>query len=326
MRGLGIAAFVLLVLVLSAGGAFLWAEHLYTADGPLPETRAVVVPHGGLDTLAPALRQAGVIADERAFRIAAEVTRRAGPLHAAEFEFPAHASLEAVLAVLRTGRPVEHRLTIPEGLTAAQIAELLEHANALTGEPVVPPEGAMLPETYAYEYGTARTAIVARAEAAMQRVLAEAWGARAPGLPLARPQDALILASIVERETGKPEERPMVAAVFLNRLRLGMPLQSDPTVAYGASGGMGRLDRPLSRADLERDDPYNTYRLRGLPAGPICTPGLASIRAVLQPAQTDALYFVADGTGGHAFARTLAEHEQNVARYRSLGAEPVVVK
>ena len=321
MRRVLYAVAVLSVLGLLAGGGALWAWQRYTASGPLADTRNLVIPRGGLAVVAPALRQAGVIADERDFRVAAELTRGQGPLHAAELAFPAGASLRDVLMVLRTGHPVQHHLTIPEGLTAAQIAELLDHAEALTGDPVVPQEGELLPETYDYEYGTARAALAARAHAAMRRALEEAWVARTPGLPLASSFEALVLASIVERETAKPEERPLVAAVFLNRLRLGMPLQSDPTVVYAASGGFGRLDRPISRADLDRDDPYNTYRVRGLPPGPICTPGLAAIKAVTRPATTDALYFVADGTGGHVFARTLAEHEQNVERYRALSAE-----
>jgi UPF0755 protein len=321
MRRVLYAVLVLVVLALLAGGGFLWADYRYNQPGPLADARNVVIPHGGLDTVAPVLAKAGVIDSERDFRIAAELTRGEGPIHAAELAFPAGASLHQVLAVLRTGKPVQHHLTIPEGLTAAQIAEILDHAEALTGDPVVPQEGEMLPQTYSYEFGTTREAILTRAHAAMRRTVQEEWANRAPNLPLASPHDLLVLASIVERETGKPEERPMVAAVFENRLRLGMPLQSDPTVAYGASGGLGKLDRAITRADLERADPYNTYRIPGLPPGPICSPGMAAIKAVAQPAPSDALYFVADGTGGHAFARTLAEHEVNVAHYRSLSAE-----
>ncbi len=178
----------------------------------------------------------------------------------------------------------------------------------------------MLPETYIYEYGASRESLLDRAHVALERALREEWAARAPDLPLASAQEALILASIVERETARTDERPHIAAVFLNRLRLGMKLQSDPTVIYGASGGTGSLDRPLSRADLDRDDPFNTYRIRGLPPSPICNPGLASLHAVLEPALSDDLYFVADGSGGHAFSRTLEEHGRNVARWRAVGA------
>lgn len=322
MRRVLLAAVVLLfVIALAGGGGFLYARHIYRAPGPLGTASDVVIPHGGLDEVAVTLARAGVIAQPLAFRIAAVATSRAGPLHAAELAFPAHASLAAVLAILRSGRPVQHLLTIPEGLTAAQIAALFANAPGLVGPATVPPEGAVLPDTYAYEWGMDRAALLARAEAAMRAGLAREWAARAPGLPIATPAEAVILASIVERETAKPEERPMVASVFLNRLRQGMKLQSDPTVAYAAAGGLGPLDHALTRADLDYPDPYNTYVIDGLPPSPICAPGIASLHAVLHPAATDALYFVADGTGGHVFARTLAGQARNVARYRALTAK-----
>lgn len=232
--------------------------------------------------------------------------------------FPAHASVEQVLAVLRTARPVEHHLTIVEGLTAKQISGVLSHADAMTGAVPAIPEGSVLPQTYDYEYGAERSRVLGRAEAAMAKALAAAWADRAPGLPLATAQDALILASIVERETAKPQERPHVAAVYLNRLRLGMRLQADPTVVYAASDGTGLLDHGLTRSELDRDGPYNTYRVNGLPPSPICSPGLDSIRAVLHPADSDDLYFVADGTGGHVFSRNYQAHGAAVARWRAL--------
>lgn len=314
LRRIGAALFLLAVL---AGGAGWYALQVWRAPGPLAAPAQVVIPRGGTEAIATALLQAGVIADARAFAAAAWATRGQGPLRAAEFAFPAGASLEQVLAVLRTARPVQRRLTIPEGLTARQVAALLRAAEGMTGEVPVPDEGAALPETYAYQWGDDRAALLRRAEAAMTQALAAAWAERAEGLPLASPREALVLASIVERETGLPEERPRVAAVFLNRLRRGMPLQSDPTVAYAAAGG-GTLDRPLTRADLERDHPFNTYRIRGLPPAPIAAPGLAALRAVTRPATSEDLYFVADGTGGHAFARTLEEHNRNVARWREV--------
>ncbi len=307
-------------LALMAAGAFAGLR-IYHAPGPLPAARDVVVPRGGLDAVGDALVSAGVVRRRILFRLAAIATIADGPLHAAELHFPAGASLETVLTVLREGRPVQHRLTIPEGFAAAQIADVLaRQGNLLTGDLAVPPEGAVLPETYVYERGTDAAALLARGRAAMRRALAAAWAGRAPGLALRTPQDALILASIVEHEARLPEERPMIARVFLNRLASGMRLQADPTVSYGAEGGLGVLVRPIDRDDLARIDSYNTYVVPGLPAGPICSPGLASLKAVLHPASGDALYFVADGTGGHVFAATLSQHSANVARYRALAA------
>jgi UPF0755 protein len=250
--------------------------------------------------------------------VAAWLTRGEGTLHAAEFAFPAHVSIRLVLAILRSGHPVEHRLTIAEGLTAQQIVAVLAHAEAMTGDVRAFPEGSVLPQTYDYEYGADRSVIVVRAKAAMDKDLAAAWADRAPGLPLSSPRDALILASIVERETAKPEERPHVAAVYLNRLRLGMRLQADPTVIYAASNGSGVLDHPLTRADLVRQDPFNTYRSAGLPPAPICSPSLDSLHAVLHPMASDDLYFVADGTGGHVFSRSYEAHDIAVAKWRAL--------
>jgi UPF0755 protein len=315
------ALIVLLVLVLlgglAAGGGALWAYGQWHAAGPLPEATAIVVPRGGTQAIADALAERGVLRDARLLAPAAWITRSQGPLRAGEYQFPAQASLAEVLEVLRRSRPVQRRLTIPEGLTAKQIALLIEAAPGLTGD--LPPlaEGGLLPETYSYQYGDSRAALVRRADAAMDAAMERLWRDRAPNLPVATPREALVLASIVERETGQAAERPRVAAVFLNRLRRGMPLQSDPTVAYAAADG-AVLDRPLTRADLDRAHPFNTYRNRGLPPGPIASPGEASIAAVLQPADTDELYFVADGTGGHAFGRTLEEHNRNVARWRQI--------
>jgi UPF0755 protein len=312
---------LLLVLALAGAGAVAahYALERFHAPGPLAEARAVVVPRGGPVRLGEALAGAGVIAWPEALRVAAWATSAEGPLRAGEFLFPAGASLRDVLTILRTARPVQHRLTIPEGLTAAAIAMLVDETDTLAGEAIVPPEGMVMPDTYQYERGTTRAAVLDRAVRAMQRALAEAWAGRAEGLPLATPQEMLILASIVERETGRVEERPRVAQVFLNRLKRGMRLQSDPTVAYAASFGAGVLDRPLSRADLDAPNPYNTYRNPGLPPGPIASPGTAALNAVAHPAGGDDLYFVADGSGGHAFARTLEDHNRNVARWRGLG-------
>jgi UPF0755 protein len=307
----------LLLLAFAAAGAAWYGWRAYTAPGPLAEQAQVVVPRGGTEAVGGALLRGGVVADSRAFAAASLLTRGEGRVRAAEFAFPPGASLRDVLDILRHGRPVQRRLTIPEGLNVRQIAALFEAADGLIGE--MPPlsEGALLPDTYVYQYGEPRAPIIRRAEAAMAAALEEAWRERAPDLPLASPREALVLASIIEEETGVPEERTRVAAVYVNRLRRGMPLQSDPTVAYAAADG-AKLDRPLTRADLDRDTPFNTYRNRGLPPAPIASPGRESLRAATRPAQSEDLYFVADGTGGHAFARTLDEHNRNVARWREI--------
>ena len=300
-------------------GARWWSAALQQ-PGPLAEGRAIVVPRSGTVQLTEALVADGAIAQPLLFRAAVWITAREGALHAAEFAFPAHVSIRQALTVLRTARPVEHHVTIAEGLTAQQILGLMHRTDAMTGEVRTIEEGSVLPQTYDYQYGADRAALIDRARTAMDKALAGAWANRASGLPLASPRDALILASIIERETAKPEERPHVAAVYLNRLRLGMRLQADPTVVYLASNGAGVLDHRLTKSELLRDDPFNTYRSIGLPPTPICSPGLDSIRAALHPLASDDLYFVADGSGGHTFSRGYEAHEAAVARRRAPAA------
>jgi len=311
------AGAALLALALLADGAFWGATNRIAAPGPLAEATNLIVPRGGTEGIAVVLREAGIISEPRLFAFAAWWSRAEGPLRAAEFSFPARASIREVLGVLREGRPVQRRLTIAEGLTARQIMALVERTEGLSGETPALAEGAALPETYAFTWGDTRASLARRAVAAMDAALAEAWAARAPNLPLANPREALILASIIERETGVAAERALVGGVFANRLRRGMMLQSDPTVAYVPGQGLP-LERPLSRADLDQAHPFNTYRIRGLPPGPIASPGREALRAATRPAETEFLFFVADGTGGHAFARTLEEHNRNVARWRAL--------
>ncbi len=320
LRRLLLASGVVVALAALGGGAVFTAVSRYNAPGPLPATQALVVPHGTPAAVAEALHSAGVVSLEWPLRLAVLLTTAKGPLHAGEFTFPAHASLFATLTILRNGRPVQHKLTIPEGLTAAQTAYLLDRAPALDGDTPMPDEGEMLPETYAYEFGTTRTALLDRAKTAMDHALSQAWEGRRADLPLASATEMLTLASIVERETARPEERPHIAAVFLNRLRLKMKLQSDPTTAYAVSGGLTTNDRGLTRADLDSANPYNTYFIPGLPPGPIGSPGLAALQAVANPMASDDLYFVSDGAGGHLFARTLEEHNRNVARWRMQNA------
>ena len=309
--------FVGLPLAVGAGAALV-GSRVYVAAGPLADAKVVVVPRGTPDDVASVLLAAGAIESPRMFRAASILTRGDGPLHAGEFLVPAHASLKELLQVLRHSRPVQHRVTIPEGLTAAQIAQVLERTESLSGDDVVPDEGAILPETYVFERGVTRASLVERGRAAMRSQVAQIWRERADGLPLRTEDELVILASVVEKETARPAERARVAAVFVNRLKQGMRLQADPTVVYAASGGSGGLGRPLSRADLDLPSPYNTYRVTGLPPGPIAVPGVAALRAVAHPAPGDELYFVSDGAGGHVFARNLAEHNVNVARYRQL--------
>jgi len=292
---------------------------LVEAPGPLDRAVAVSVPRGGLDRVAEALRDARVIGSVPLFKAAATLTAWQGPLHSAELVFPRQSSLAEVLVVLRTARPVQHKLTIAEGLTAARIGMLVSRVDGLAGEIDLPEEGAVLPQTYLYERGDSVRSVLQRAEGAMRRAIDEAWASRAADAGLRSRQELLIMASLVERETHLPVERALVARVFYNRLAHGMRLQTDPTVVYGQSGGDQDLGRRLTRGDLERDTPYNTYVRAGLPPGPICSPGIASINAAAHPAQSAALYFVADGTGGHSFADSLDEHVRNVRRYRLLG-------
>jgi UPF0755 protein len=299
-----------------AVGTGFWLRVEWDLEGPLQEAKAVVVPHGGTTAAAAALKSAGVIGNSTAFEALTWLTFFDGNIRAAEFSFPPKSSIADVLAILRTAKPVEHKITIVEGLTARQIYALIMGSEAASGTIEVPPEGSVLPQTYEFERGMTREAILGRARAAMDKELAAQWASRLPNLPLTSPRDLLILASIVERETAKAEERPHVAAVYLNRLRMGMKLQADPTVAYAVSGGSGVLDHKLNRFDLDLDNPYNTYKRGGLPPGPICSPGVASMHAVSRPMNSDDLYFVADGLGGHAFARTQEAHLRNVARWR----------
>ncbi len=297
----------------------LGALGVYRAPGPLAGSTDVVVPRGGFGAISRTLQDAGVVESARALDVGEALTFWQGRVRAAEFSFPAGASLEQVLLILRHGRPVQHLLTVPEGVVASRVAQILAAAPGLAGDIVLPAEGGFLPESYAYERGASTESVVQRAAVAMAREVDRAWETRSADMTLPTKRDLVILASLVERETHLGVERPLVAAVFLNRLRLGMRLQSDPTVVYAVSGGGSELSHGLRRDELAMGSPYNTYVLAGLPAGPICNPGMASIEAAAHPARSDALYFVADGTGGHAFARSLEEHVKNVARFRQMG-------
>ena len=252
--------------VIGVGGLVTYGGLALVGPGPLPAARYVIVPHGSSGVVAAALHRSGVVRSVWMFQAASAMSAWQGGVRSGEFAFPAHADLWQVLAVLRLGRPVEHLLTIPEGLTAWRIGEVLAGSRALAGEITLPREGEVLPETYAYQWGTMPQAVLARARRAMDDLVERIWRGREAGLPLRSPRELVILASLVERETHLAAERPLVARVFLNRLKLGMRLQSDPTVVYGESGGRGELPAGLGHESLERVEPYNTYALAGLPA------------------------------------------------------------
>ncbi|MBC7905333.1 MAG: endolytic transglycosylase MltG [Rhodospirillaceae bacterium] len=311
--------FVLAVILIAvATWAVLEGHRRFTRPGPLAEATTVVIAKGaGLEAIARKLAAAGVVRDPYSFMAGAKL--RQASLKAGEYAFPAHISPQDAVVMMGEGRTVVHKLTIAEGLTSKQILALVRDADYLTGDvAAVPPEGSLLPETWHLNRDDARDEVVARMEKSMRQLLDQLWPARAADLPVKTKEQALVLASIVERETGIKAERPMVAAVFVNRLRLGMRLQSDPTVIYGLSDGMGVLDHPITRADLETPHRWNTYVIDGLPPTPIANPGRASIEAVLHPADSPALYFVADGSGGHVFARSLTEHNNNVVNWRKV--------
>jgi UPF0755 protein len=308
------------VVIGIAAGAALWGLHLVNRAGPLNTDSAVVIPRGsGLEAISLALSDADVINRPLLFVAMAKVTGANRGLKAGEYAFPAHVSIAEALRILQSGKTVVRRFTVPEGLTSSQIVTLLREEPALSGEiKDEPAEGSLLPETYHYSWGDSRTDLLKRMQAAMQTAIKTAWDKRSLSLPIDNQKQAMVLASIVEKETSVPQERARVAGVFINRLIANMRLQSDPTVVYALTQGTGSLGRPLNRADWKYESPYNTYLVDGLPPAPIANPGKASIEAVMNPEQHDFVYFVADGSGGHAFARTLAEHNRNVAHWRDV--------
>ena len=313
----------LLLLAASVGSFALWAWRDWTAPGPLPEKRTIVLPRGsGAVDIARTLGAEGVLGHPVLFLLDAEVTGDIHRLKAGEYEFDAAISPEGVADLLASGKTVRHRLTIPEGLTSAEILAIVNGVPELEGEPEpVPTEGSLMPETYFFSLGDKRAAMIERMQRAFSRTVAELWAERAADLPFAKPADAVALASIVEKETGRDEERPHVAGVYVNRLRLGMRLQADPTVIYALTHGQHPLDRPLGHDDLSIESPYNTYLVKGLPPTPIANPGLAALKAAFHPLKVDDLYFVADGTGKHVFAKTLAEQNQHVADLRRVQSQ-----
>jgi UPF0755 protein len=287
--------------------------------GPHGQERRISFPKGvSLTFIADDLARQNLIHNGFVFRLLARLSGQASQMRAGEYDVPAGASMAAVLQILTTGDSVLHAVVVPEGLTSQQVVKLIAELAVLNGDVDVPAEGSLLSETYHIARGTMRVDFIAQMQKAQSDVLAALWPKRDANLPIKTPQEALILASIVEKETALDSERPLIAAVFINRLRKNMRLQSDPTIIYGLVGGVGTLGRPIRRSEIRRQTAYNTYRIDGLPPTPIANPGRAAIAAVLNPATTKALYFVADGSGGHVFADNLKSHERNVKKWRQI--------
>ncbi len=313
--------------VVGGTGAFVYGWNGWTKAGPLQTETSIIIPRGsGVSTIAATLEDQGVIEDALLFKAMARITGHHTNLKAGEYAFAPQISMRSVIDKIERGDVVQRRVTVPEGLTSHQIVKIVNGTDGLSGTITdIPAEGSLLPETYSFLKDQDRTEIITQMQTAMTDAITQMWPTRDPGLPFDTIEQAVTLASIVEKETGIGDERKRVAGVFINRLRMNMPLQSDPTVIYAITkgdmkdDGMGPLGRRLLRKDLtDTDSPYNTYKYPGLPPGPIANPGKASIDAVLHPEQHNYIYFVADGEGGHVFARTLAEHQNNVNEWRKI--------
>src|SRR6202166_2732538 len=312
---------IILVLMLGVGGGYFYGRQKIEAPGPLPEDKVVNIPsRAGMTDIADTLQREGVIDNNRwAFIGAVFALKARSELKPGEYAFQKNASLRDVIGTIVEGKVVQHAVTIPEGLTSEQIvARLTDNDIFAASVREMPREGSLLPETYKFPRGTTRDQVIVRMQQTQKRVLAEIWDRRNPDIPIKTPEQLITLASIVEKETGKADERSRVAAVFVNRLRQKIKLQSDPTIIYGIVGGKGTLGRPIKRSEIQQPSPYNTYVVDGLPPGPIANPGRASLEAAANPARTRDLFFVADGTGGHAFTETYDQHQKNVAKLRTM--------
>lgn len=326
MRQLSLIFSCFFLVIAGISGGILYAYSSWNGTGPLTEETEVIIPSGAsLNKIALILQDENVIQNPLEFKIAAHLLNKKQSLKAGEYLFDEGISLIQALTQLDEGKVLHRSITIPEGLTSYQIVSLLNNAPFMEGEITqIPDEGTLLPETYNYSRGDTRAEKIERMQAAMTNAIDELWPGRATDLPFKTKEEALTLASIVEKETGVSGERAKVAGVFINRLRRGIALQTDPTVIYAMTmgkhedNGQGPIGRRLLRKDLKIDSPYNTYKYPGLPPGPICNPGKDAIAATLNPEEHEYIYFVADGTGGHSFAKTLAEHNQNVAKWRKI--------
>jgi UPF0755 protein len=312
------------IFLLTIGAGLLVYFGKTEFEGPGPSTTGDVVmirPNTGVRDIAAQLERSGLISDARIFALGVRAHGADGALKAGEYEIKPRASMQDIMELLKSGRSVLYSLTVPEGLTVEQAFQRIADHEALVGDmpEVIPPEGSLVADTQRFTRGTQRKDLISRMMAAQTQLVESIWARRVEGLPLKDINEFVTLASIVEKETGQAEERSRVAAVFINRLNKGMRLQSDPTIVYGLFGGKGKpADRPIYRSDIDKPTPYNTYTINGLPPGPIASPGRASLEAVANPSKTNDLYFVADGTGGHVFAATLDEHNENVARWREI--------
>jgi UPF0755 protein len=312
---------IVLVLLIGTATAYYYGKQKLEAPGPLQEDKVVNIPAGARMTdIAEILQREGVIDNNRwAFIGSVFALKARSDLKPGEYQFQKNASLRDVIGTIVEGKVVQHAVTIPEGLTSEQIVARLTDNDIFSGSVrELPREGTLLPETYKFPRGTSRDQVIARMQQAQKRVVAEIWEHRSPDVPLKTPDQLVTLASVVEKETGRADERSRVAAVFVNRLRQKIKLQSDPTIIYGLVGGKGTLGRPIKRSEILQPSPYNTYVIDGLPPGPIANPGRASLEAAANPARTRDLFFVADGTGGHAFTETYDQHQKNVAKLRTM--------
>jgi UPF0755 protein len=312
---------IILVLMIGAGGVYVYGKKMLESAGPLAEDKIVNIPaRSKTREIAETLQREGVIdINPWVFMGAAFALKASSELKPGEYAFQKNASLRDVIGTIVEGKVVQHAVTIPEGLTSEQIVARLSENDIFAGTVrEMPREGTLLPETYKFPRGTTRDQVIQRMQQSQKRVLGEIWERRNPDVPLRTSEQLVTLASIIEKETGKADERSRVAAVFVNRLRQRIKLQSDPTIIYGLVGGKGTLGRPIKRSEIQQPSPYNTYVVDGLPPGPIANPGRASLEAAANPARTRDLYFVADGTGGHAFTETYDQHQKNVAKLRTL--------
>jgi UPF0755 protein len=312
---------LVLLVIVGAGLALYFGKQAFNEPGPSANGDTFLVkPNTGVQEIADQLERRGLISDARIFRLGVRAYDNDQSLKAGEYEIKPQASMHEIMDLLKSGKSVMYSLTIPEGMTVEQAFQRVATQEALTGDmpSALPTEGSLAADTLRFTRGATRQQMVDKLLADQKELVAEIWARRSPDLPLANEQEFVTLASIVEKETSKSTERSRIASVFLNRLAKGMRLQSDPTIIYGLFGGKGKpADRPIYQSDIDKPTPYNTYTINGLPPTPIANPGRAALEAVANPSKTDDLYFVADGTGGHVFAATLDEHNENVARYRA---------